>query len=95
MSVRTVCPSGARTSSSQQLGTDGLIDLLTAAVVGRDNDSVLRLCGVVSGYSRNAFLPVGNLGDTSLAGEHVDTLLGIVLGKLLDSLQQFRVLSAA
>ena len=52
---------GCQNALLKQLSTNGFIDLLTAAIVGRDDDGVLRLRGIILGDSRDAFLPVGDL----------------------------------
>ena len=40
-------PVGCQNAFLKQLGTNGFIDVLTAAIVGRDDDGVLRLGGIV------------------------------------------------
>ena len=49
-----------------QFLADGFVDVATAGVLGRDNQRVRRVCGVVLGDGFAAPVAVGNLGDAAL-----------------------------
>lgn len=68
-------------SIAPQLGTHGFVDLVSAAVVGRDNQCAFWVCRIVSGNGRDALAGSRNFSHAALLGEQRNAIFGIVRGK--------------
>ncbi len=70
-----------------QLAAHGLIDLLSATIVRRDDDGVLGLRSVVLGDGGDAVVYVWNLGDAALFRQQRNAFDRLVVRKMLDCFQ--------
>ena len=59
---------------------DCLIDELAAAVIGRNDDRVFGLRGIVPGNRLDALFGIGMFGNTPLLSKHPDARRGFVFG---------------
>ena len=75
-----------------QMLSHSLIDLLPRRVIGRNDDSVLRVSDVVAGDSVDSALRVSDLYNATLFLKHLDADSCLVPGKAFDSFEQFGVL---
>src|ERR1019366_5913203 len=77
-----------------QLIADGIVDVATAGVIGRNDKRVLWLGGIVLGNSFNALGVVRDLGHAPLSLQQADTYGGFILGEMFDDTEQLRVFLA-
>src|SRR6185437_2581968 len=74
---------GVDDTASLQLSADGLIDLASRGIVGRDDDGVARTVSIVSDNRGDAFLWVGNFHDSALLFEKRDAFGDFAARKVL------------
>ena len=84
-------PVCGKSSFLQQLTAHGLVDMLAAAIVGRNDDGVLRFSGIVPSDGGNAVCSSSDLCNSTLLRKQRDSLLRFVVCQVLNRLEQLGV----